>query len=193
MRISSRWASGSGGVGSAQHVTRQHPLRQVIGALEAVAAGQGGDPPRPEQVFHRPFAVVPLPPAASPLSALADLGGAERALGGDLGQHLFDVIAPLAGEARHPRPHALEPLRSRHAPAQQRLVLDRDEARPRGPNTRTTRQRRGDSVGIEMGALVRAEPREQRQIMRAHEDIDGIDLQQAELLDERGASRASRA
>ncbi len=37
--------------------------------------------------------------------------------------------------------------------------------------------------GIEMGALIGAEPREERQIMGADEDVDRIDLQQAEPLD----------
>ncbi len=99
-----------------------------------------------------------LPPGAATWSALAELGRGERPLGDDAGEDGIDIVAPLAGEFRDPRPHAFEALGARHAPAQQRLLLDGEERGLMRPIFEQPASAAAIGLGIEMRALIRPEP-----------------------------------
>ena len=74
-----------------------------------------------------------------------------------------------------------------HAPAEQRLRRQRQQrglVRPEFEQAALALAAPGQA--IEMVAVVVAQPREQRQVMRARQHVDGVDLQQAEAVD--GAS-----
>ena len=82
-----------------------------------------------------------------------------------------------------------------HAPAEEGMCTDRQQrclVRPELEQPALALAAPGDAV--EVIAVVVSQPREQRQVVRAREDVDGIDLQQAQpadgALDLAGVGRA---
>jgi hypothetical protein len=105
---------------------RQHPFSQVIHALEA-SPRMRGDLPGPEQPLKRNLAFAPAPPTALATVASADLRHAERAAIANFREHLATEVGAVAPEAPDIAPGTVAVLRTLHAPAQQRLALDRQQ------------------------------------------------------------------
>src|SRR6187397_1737862 len=88
-----------------------------------------GDLAGPEQPFERDLAIAPSPPVALALVTIADFRHAERATVTNFREHLTAQRGPVAPESRDVAPRAIAVLRALHAPAQQRLALDRQQRR----------------------------------------------------------------
>ena len=156
----------------------QGALGQVIDALEAVA-GLCGDQPGPEQPLQRPLAVRPGPPAGGPARTFGEVAARDRPAPLDLGQDPIDIVALLASEPRQACPHRPAP-RPLHAPAQQRLGLERQERRLVSPVFEQAGPR-APGFGLQRLARIIAQPREGRQIVGSRHHIDAVDLNHAEL------------
>src|SRR3569623_3539780 len=176
----------------ADHLGRQHALWQVVLAFE-LAPPRARDLAAPEQKLDRGLGIRPRPPAAAgPLLLLRlgelDLAGRERAAVGDDAQDILDErLAPLRHLA-HPAPRLVRGLC--HAYPQPRLELDRHERGLVGP-VLEQRARRFPRERIERVAVVRTAPRERGQVVRARQHVDRVDLDHAELVDERAQHRLS--
>ena len=158
---------------------RQDPLGQVIHALEA-SPRMRGDLPGPEQPLERNLAFAPAPPAALAAVARADLGHAERAAIANFREHLAAEGGTVAPEPRDVAPGAVAVLRALHAPAQQWLALDRHQRRLVTPVLEQLSPAAAIGGCVQQRHGVRAEPGEQRQVVRPDEHVDRVDLQQAE-------------
>ena len=177
MRSSSRCASLARGR-HIEHGLGQHALRQIVEPLEARLALGGGDAPAPEQKFQRVLGLAPPPPAA--FAALAvEVRTAHRPVLFDIREHLFDEVGAFAAESGQRAVYALAVRSLLHAPAHQRIGFDRQQ---RGFMRPVFKQQAlaPDGCAVEQRLRVRAESREQRHIMRPHDDADGIDLEEAE-------------
>ncbi len=100
---------------------------------------------------------------------------------GHCGEHLSNQVGTLLDEPRHAAPG----VAVAHAPAQQRVQLRLVRATPRGPSTR--RPRRSARLSPEPRrqhlAPVRAEPGKERQLVRARQDVDRVDLHHADAVE----------
>src|SRR5690606_16338378 len=109
-----------------QHLLRQDALRQIVDALE-IAPCRGRDRPCPEEIFERALAVAPAPPSAAAAAALFELRCAQRTALGDLLQHRIDERALLTGEAGESAIDPFAASRAGHAPAHERMQLEREQ------------------------------------------------------------------
>ena len=166
-----------------QHVGGQHPLGQVVEPLE-VPAGAGGERPDAEQVLADPFHVRALPPGRPGWSTAhrtaehrLQLAGPDRPELLDRGQHVVDQ----AGMALHQHRIVPPPALALGRGAQQRPVPHRQQA---GLVRPVLDQQPGPPGGVRPGRvvdqrpIVAAEPAEQRHVVRAHRDVDRVELQQ---------------
>ncbi len=165
-----------------QQLRWKHPLRQIVEPLEA-APGSGRDLARPEQELERSLAVAPAPPGALAAPAIGQLRGADGPAGPDLRQGRLHEAAALETEAGdigpwpHTAPSAL------HAPAQERVLRQREERGFVAPILEECSIPSSIGQPVEEVALVGTQAGEEREVMRADEDIDGVDLQEAQALD----------
>jgi hypothetical protein len=166
------------GIGSAQHLRRQPPVGQQVDALEA-GAPDGGHVAGQEQVRHHPLDGPPAPPAPrghvggqveqGPILGL-HLADRQRTAGPHLGEHLVHQVGVAGRGLADAGPRVL----LGHAPAEQRLALDRVErglvtpilehlaARPQPPG--------------QSGPVVRAQAGEEDQLVAAGQHVDRVDL-----------------
>ena len=107
-----------------ENLGRDDAFGQVVDPREAWASVGGGDLAGPEQVPERVLGVAPLPPAAPARSNL-EIGGRERAVGGDPREHRVGFGLVICDEAPQPLVADLAALGSRYAPAQQRMQPER--------------------------------------------------------------------
>ena len=94
---------------------------------------------------------------------------------GDLLVHRLDVVRTFRGQPDQTVPTRGLRARRLHAPPEQREELDRQQRRLVAPvlEQLAVLDHAGEQV-----APVRAEPREERQLLRAHDDVDRVDLDQ---------------
>ena len=154
-----------------EDLRRQHPLGQVVEPREVVHPPAGRDPTGVEEPLQGQLGVVPVPPGALRHRPLRQLAGHDRP---PLRHHLvhgLDVAGPLLAHADHAAPRPLR--RSRHLPAEQPVVLDRDVRRLVAP---VLEQLAVGRRSREQVPRVRTEAGEQRQLLRAHEDVHRVDL-----------------
>ena len=166
------------------HMGRQHALDEVVDPLEGAAPRRRGDQPGEEQPFDGELAVVPAPPGAAAFAAVGEFGGRQRAAIGDLAQHFVDV--PGFFEAKDMQlalAVALVLAGALHAPAEEGMRRQRQQrglVRPEFEQPALAPASPGESV--EMRAVIVSQPREQRQVVRARQHVDGVDLQQTEAI-----------
>jgi hypothetical protein len=127
------------------------------------------------------LAVAPTPPGAGPGPALLEIRDRGRPVRADEIEHALHQRRLIALRVRNAGPDPFRTRGGRHAPAEQPVMLDRDE---RGHVTPIFEQMAALAVIgtlIEQTLRIGAEPREQRQVMRAFQDVDGVDLEQSQL------------
>ena len=156
---------------------RQHALGQIVEPLEA-AARMGGDASGPEQPFEGVLLVAPAPPAAGTLCAV-DVGGRDRAACGDFPIDVLDQAGMFAAPFGQSPIHFLAPAGALHAPAHQRICLDRQERRLVRPIFEQPALASRSRI-VQQRHRIRPEPRKQRHVVRPHHGADRIDLQQAD-------------
>ena len=158
---------------------RKGSFGQVIDPLEPAPRG-GGDVAGPEQPFEGALALGPRPPARLAARARREIAAGDRAALLDLGEDVVDVVAPLATEPGQAGP-GFAGLGPRHAPAEQRLHLQRHQ---RGLVTPVFEQGALLAPGLRLQHALRivAQPREGRQIVGAGQDVDAVDLDHAQPL-----------
>ena len=164
-----------------EHRAREHALGQVVEALEVAAAG-ARHLAAPEQHLDRALGVRPVPPRARLAWALTvELTGGERAALADLLEHVLEEVRLLLRDAAHPAPRLV--VGALHPPPQQRLQLDVDQARLVAPVLEQPPRR---VVGgfVERLAVVGAEAREARQVVRAREHVDRVDLDERDAVEQ---------
>ena len=136
-----------------QLLARDHPLGQVVQPLEAVAAGDHhlacG-----EQVLEDPLLRLPVPHAAASAAPL-EVPGRQRAVGSQRVEH---ALLHLRVVVVLPAPPVLlaEVL---HAPLEERIVLDRDEAglvRPVLEDAAALQQPRDGRLRVARRCVIRA-------------------------------------
>src|SRR5436190_13306090 len=157
--------------GGVEHVARDHPLGEVVELLHA-AAPRDRDLTGDEKTRHRVLAVVPGPPADAVRTAppaVREIRRGDRAARRNLFEHRVDercVEQPQPIPAPRVRVHAPPEQRVQRRREQRRLVAEVLEELPALVRERVDRRGR-----------VRAEPRERGEVLRAREDVDGIDLE----------------
>ena len=170
--------------GLLQDRSRNHPLGQIVQALET-ASPRHCDLTGGEQPFQRMFLGTPVPPWPGLVFAGRQTAGTQRAPLLNRSQHAANGFLLFATKPRQLLIDVFATLGPLHTPAQQRVHRQRQQRRfmapvfeQRAPTPRTpgslVEQVRG--VGTETG--------KQRQVVRAHHGIDGIDLQQAQPFDQ---------
>ncbi len=159
---------------------RQDPFSEVVDALEA-APGLRGDLAGPEQPFQGPLAFRPGPPARGAARAGGEVAAGDRPAAFDLPQDAVDVVAALAGEAGDALPDAVAGFRPCHAPAEQGLVGDRHQ---RGLMAPVFEQAGllAPGFGLQGIAGVVAKAGELGQVVGAGDDVDAVDLDDAEAV-----------
>ncbi len=176
-----------------KHRRRQDALDQVVVALK-VDAPPGADRAGEEERLQRHLAFVPVPHLTRrrALALVAGVSRTHRTLCPHQLERLRDQLLLLCQHAPHPRPDAMALV---HAPAEQRVVLDRDQRRLMRPVLDQATIDTAAAVSrdsIEQPAVVGAEPREQRHVMGPGEDVYRVQLEQTEAADrggERGQAR----
>ena len=155
-------------------------------------SGSGGDLAGPKQVFKADLGVVPAPPRAGAPAVLAQTAGADGAFLAHPLQQLRHIAALFAREFGEVLVKALAARGIGHAPAQERVQGKGQEACLVRPvfEQRPFTGRKG--AGIEGGVVVRAGARKKRQVMGAHQDVDGVHLQQVEAVDDGGEALPRR-
>ena len=160
-----------GGVGG-QQLGRQHALGQVVHPAPAGPA-DAGDLAGVQQPLHGDLGVGPVPPGAALLGP-AQLGGRQRALGPDPGQHRRADV----GVALVP---ALAPGQQGAAPeAVVGPLLDGQHAGGMGPVLERVRQPRVPVSALDPLPADRAEAGVGDQLMRAGQHADGVQLDGAQ-------------
>ncbi|MNJ60801.1 hypothetical protein D3C77_565600 [compost metagenome] len=104
----------------------QHPLRQIVQALEASSPGHGHQACG-EQPFQRMFFRTPVPPWAGALGSRRQTARAQRTLCSNSGKHAGDSRLLLTTESRQLLINAKALARSVHAPAQQGIEIQRQQ------------------------------------------------------------------
>ena len=167
------------GRGCGDDLRRQCTLGQIVDALEAPTA-VCGDLAGPEEPLERHLALAPPPPAGAATARALEVRHTDRPARANLGQHRFAEFRALPAEPSNAGPDAHASTRALHSPAQERLQLDGQKGSLVTPvlEQRSSLIRVGHPV--EQRGLVRPEPREAGQIVRAHEHVDRVDLDQAE-------------
>ena len=178
IRTSSRWASSGAGVGVASTFGREHPLGEVVEALEAAAAG-----PRstwPDQNSHSSARLASDQPHHGPRAAGPCWASSEAAIGPRSRtsvEHARDQLRPLRGWTA---PHAAPGVARRPRSMRQRNSGCRARpaaATPRAPSTRRAAGapdgRGASSVGRAGTARAAAEG---RQVVRSLQHVDRVDL-----------------
>ncbi len=138
----------------AQDLVRDHPLGQVVQALEAGAAGYDQVARRPQRVQHPPGR-LPAPHAAAARSL--EVPGAERAAFADLRQH---AVGQLRVAVDH-RPEPVVRTSLVHTPPPHRPVADRHQAglvRPVLEHAALPEQLRDGAAGIAADAAGQGDP-----------------------------------
>ena len=184
------------------HLRREHAFGELVGPAEAAARARG-EHPDGEEVLAGHLDVRALPPAAvgaghavaGVAEDLRDLARLERAVGLDRLVDGVEDVGPVV--ERVAEPAALPLLVVAHPPAEQRPVLHRQQARLVDPvlDHRAAPPLRGrlrPGQRVEGVAVVRAEPGEQRRVVRAHGDVDRVELQEAEVARGRREGGAAR-
>src|SRR5450759_2082553 len=109
-----------------------------------------------------------------------ELAGGERPARGDLREYGLDELGVLERDALHATPGVGQ--RALHPEAQQGPGLRRDQARLVGPVLDETA--RTDVTGpVEQGRVVGTEAGEEREVLAAGEDVDAVDLDDADAVD----------
>ena len=164
---------------------RNGALGQVVDTLEAAAMARR-HLARPEQVFERRLALVPAPPGAAALARIVEFAGRERPAPADLGDHGAHIARVLGREPDEAAIDADAGGGAAHAPAHQRLHVERQQRRLMRP---VFEQRppgaAGEGALVERVAGIGADAAEHRQIVRAHQHVHRIDLQQPHARDHR--------
>ena len=160
---------------------------EVVDALEATPR-RSRDAPGPEEPFEGALAVAPAPPASRSLErpngfAVRQLPGAERAALPHCPQHGLDEVGPLATEPRDARIDTFAAGGPFHAPAQERLQVEPHQRSLVPPIFEEAAP--APMVGrlVEESRIIGAKPREERHVVGAREDVDGIDLDKAEPIE----------
>lgn len=166
--------------GAGQQFRREHPFRQIVEPLETAPPGHR-HLTRGEQPFQRMFFRAPVPPRTGPLLPRAQAAGTQRALFAHRLQHLADQWLLLPAETRQLLVDALAVGGLAHPPAQQWIVCQRQQRGFMAPvfeqlavtaNTPGRLVEQRHRIGTETG--------EQRQVVRTHQRIHRVDLQQTE-------------
>ena len=157
-----------------QCVLGDPPFRQLVQPGEVVRAAATGDLAGPEQMLQGDLGVVPVPPGALRTDAGIELARRDRAVGVDPGEDFAEVFRTALQQPPDLAPFVL----ALHPPAVEVIVLGRHMARLVDPvlEQLAVRRRVTDQV-----AWMRPKPREKWQLLAAHEHVDGIDLDQADL------------
>ena len=145
---------------------RDHPLGEVVRALEALPACDRQLAAIPQRFEHH-LRRLPVPHAAATLAL--EVPGAERALGADPLEHRLDEVAVLAQGAVVGAPVT----RARHHGAEVRPQLDREQARLVGPVLEDPPLAQ---QAVHRVAGNHADPRRQRQAVRAIDGRDRVEL-----------------
>ena len=167
---------------------RQHPARQRVATLERGGAAGAGHLAGPEQVLQ---GVLDQRPVPAPLLALAGAGrarGRPRPRGWSA-----DRVGPPRRARRRPargargRPRACRPRRRERRGASG----SRGAARSTGGTSdascaqySTTRRGATSRARSSRRTVVGAEPGEERQVLAAHDDVDAVDLHDADRVDD---------
>ena len=164
---------------------RDNSLRQIVHALEA-ATSRRRELARGEQRFNRALAVAPSPPSAPARAGAGDFASRERAALANLVERRLHEARTAPIELPNPRIVVLVIFsRRRHSPAQQWMHLEWHQRRHVSPILeQLARGRRSDPRRVENFRRVTTETRKQRQVMRSHQHVDRIDLQQPDLRDD---------
>ena len=99
-------------------------------------------------------------------------------------RHLLDEGALLAAEPAKPAIDALAARRPGHAPAEQRMQVEMDQRRLVAPIFEGARFLRVIGGLFEEAPVIGADAREERHVMRPHQDVDRIDLEQVRALED---------
>ncbi|MNT11532.1 hypothetical protein D3C72_1464190 [compost metagenome] len=137
----------------------------------------------PEQPLQRPFRIAPFPPAGSPLVGF-EIRGRHGAVALDAFQKRHGLGPPFAGVELHLPPAGLAAVGLGHAPPQERVQVERDQGRLMRPVLeQSALARRPPRKPVQVGALIAAQPREGRQVVRARQHVDAVDLMQVQMID----------
>ncbi len=167
--------------GRGDHLRRQHPLGQVVEALE-VPPPRRADLAGPEEPLDGALRIGPVPPGPGSLGAsLGELGGGDRPPVADLLEDPLHQVRTLVADPEHPAPCL--GVGTLHAPAKQRLKRDREERRLVAP---VLEKAPGGPVGgvVERGARVGAQAGESGQVVRALQDVHRVHLHHADVREE---------
>ena len=159
-----------------ENVGRHDALDEVVEPGEVVGAPGDADDALVEQDLEGELGVVPVPPRTRVADPSLDITNGDRAPSAHL---VEDAL-------QHPR----MPLREMpcvatvgqrlHPPSKQREVLRRHQRGDVGPVLEQLAG--GDGIG-DQRARVRAEASEQGEFLAAYEDVDGVDLDQPDVVE----------
>ncbi|MCY1431433.1 hypothetical protein D9M71_474010 [compost metagenome] len=170
--------------GVRKHRRGNHPLRQIVEPFESAPSGNGHFTGS-EQPFQRMLFRAPVPPGAGPFLTGRQAAGPQRALLLDRRQHPANCVLLLTTEARQLLINVLATSGTLHAPAHQR---EHGKWQQRGfmppiLEQRTTPALTPGSLVEQIGGVV-TEAGKQRKVVRTHQCIDRIDLQNAQPFDQ---------
>ena len=143
-------------------------------------AGGRGQGARPKQILERDFHVAPAPPAAPGAAMLGDVAAREGSALLHFAQDGVDERGFLACDLGHAAPRSFAARRARHAPAKQRMQGQRDERCFMAPILEEFAPAFLPHQPFEQLDIVRAQPREQREVVRPHDHVDRVDLHQTD-------------
>ena len=157
-----------------------------IASLELRGAAGAADPARPEEVLDGGLDQGPVPspfglvPRQVVLERGLELAGGERPARGDLREYGLDELGVLERDALHAAPGVGQ--RALHPEVQQGPGLRWDQARLVRPVL--DEAARTDVAGpVEQGRVVGTEAGEEREVLAAGEDVDAVDLDDADAVD----------
>jgi hypothetical protein len=162
-----------------EHRLRDDPLGDDVPALEAPP--HRGDLADQEEELTRVLGVVPSPPGPPPGLGPGQLAGAHRAVVADLGRDPRHETGPLALQALQPAAGAAQG-RLRHEPAHGRVQVDRQERRLVPPPLEGLAG--GHQPPGEV-ARVRAQARQEHQLVRPRDGRDRVELDDPEAVEHR--------
>ena len=157
-------------------MSRHDSLGQIVDALEVVAPlrHHGAAPKVP---LHCGLPLRSLPPATGASARLFEVAGGERPSALQFDEDAVDVLLILLHPASMARPcHPCV-----HNVAQQRVALHGHERRLVGPRL-VELLSLVDGV-VQERVRIGPQPREERHVVGAHQDVDRVDLKQADAIE----------
>jgi hypothetical protein len=165
-----------------QCLGRENALGQIIEALED-APCRSRHLARMKKVFEGDLPLVPAPPIAGTAAWVGKIADGGRPIGLHMSTHLIDIGLLIAGEFFQIFVLAFAGERAIHLPADQGIEFEGQEARLMRPIFEKTALALAEGALVERVVAVMAGAREDGEVMRAHQHIDAVDLQEIHLGD----------